>query len=150
MDAPNEKTLFELSDQIVKIEDMVQKVMCYNQINDLSRDYQIERINVGQVFHKCLKTEYAYIHHKHIQLECEGLDFEVNSDEKWLGFIFKQILDNAIKYSYKNGRIKVYGKNEMNHQVVIIEDFGVGIKGEDKLLSSILDASILLYFIQIN
>lgn len=39
LDAFNEKTLFELSDQIVKIEDMVQKVMCYNQINDLSRDY---------------------------------------------------------------------------------------------------------------
>lgn len=132
LDEPDEKVLFELSDQIVRIEDMVQKTICYNQINDLSRDCQIGLVNLGQVLNKCLRMEYANIHHKHIQLEMENLDFEVNSDEKWLYFMIKQVLDNAIKYSSENGRIKVYGKNEMNHQELVIEDFGVGIKMEDK------------------
>lgn len=71
---------------------MVQKTICYNQINDLSKDCQIEHVNLQQIFYKCLKTEYASINHKHIQLEIEGLDFEVNSDEKWLYFLIKQIL----------------------------------------------------------
>lgn len=131
LDEPNEQMLFELSDQILKIEDMVQKTICYNQINDLSRDSQIERINLKTVFNKCLRTEYASIHHKHIGLEIQGIDFEVDSDEKWLYFIIKQILDNAVKYSHNNGIIKVYGKNEMSDQRLIIEDFGIGIKPED-------------------
>jgi len=46
-----------------------------------------------------MQREYANIHNKQIKLEMGQLDLMVYSDEKWLGFIIKQILDNAVKYS---------------------------------------------------
>lgn len=131
LDNPTEKVLYYISDEIVKIEDMVQKTICYSQLNDFSRDCQISNVNLQRILNKCLKNEYSNISNKFLNLDIKNLDFEVNSDEKWLYFIVKQILDNAIKYSYEKGVIHIYGENNFHDQKLIIEDAGIGICEQD-------------------
>lgn len=131
LDDPKEETLYALLDEIQKIEDMVQKTICYSQLNDFSKDCQISDVNLRKVVNKCIQSEYSNIQNKNIQLKIENLDFTVNSDGKWLGFIVKQILDNAVKYSKTNGVISIYGINEHYNQRLVITDYGVGIRAED-------------------
>lgn len=131
LDDPKEETLYALLDEIQRIEDMVQKTICYSQLNDFSKDCQISDVSLQSVVHKCIQSEYSNIQNKEIHIKMENLDFMVNSDEKWLGFIVKQILDNAVKYSKAHGEIHIYGINEHYDQRLVIRDFGVGIRAED-------------------
>ncbi|URZ03510.1 sensor histidine kinase [Clostridium felsineum] len=131
LDNPTEKVLYNISDEIIKIEDMIQKTICYSQLNDFSKDCQISNVNLQGIVNKCLKTEYSNINNKYINLDIKNLDFEVNSDEKWLCFIVKQVLDNAVKYSYENGVIHIYGENNFRNQKLFVEDTGIGIEEED-------------------
>lgn len=131
LDNPKEETLYALSDEIQRIEDMVQKTICYSQLNDFSKDCQISDVSLKSVVNKCVRSEYSNIQNKDIHVKMENLDFTVNSDEKWLGFIVKQILDNAVKYSREHGEIYIYGINEHYDQRLVIKDFGVGIRAED-------------------
>ncbi|MCB2308350.1 sensor histidine kinase [Clostridium estertheticum] len=131
LDNPTEKVLYIISDEIIKIEDMVQKTICYSQLNDFSRDCQISNVNLQKVVNKCLQNEYSNINNKYLELDIRTLDFEVNSDEKWLYFIIKQILDNAVKYSKEKGIIQIYGINDLHNQKLFIEDSGIGIREED-------------------
>lgn len=131
IDSPTEKTLYDISDQVLKIEDMVLKTICYSQLNDFSKDCRVSNVSVKKIINKCMKSEYANITNKHLNIKMHKLDFEVNSDEKWLSFIVKQILDNAVKYSKENGEIYIEGINEINNQKIIIKDFGIGICTED-------------------
>ncbi len=131
LDTPTEKALYSVSDEIIKIEDMVQKTICYSQLNDFSRDCQISSVNLHKIVNKCLQNEYSNINNKYLDLDIRTLDFEVNSDEKWLYFIVKQILDNAVKYSNENGLIRIYGVNDLHNQKLFIEDSGIGIREED-------------------
>ena len=131
LDNPTEKVLYNISDEIIKIEDMVQKTICYSQLNDFSRDCQVSSVNLQKIVNKCLQNEYSNINNKYLKLDVKNLNFEVNTDEKWLYFILKQILDNAVKYSNENGLIRIYGVNDLYNKKLFIEDSGIGIREED-------------------
>lgn len=131
LDDPKEENLYSLLDEIQRIEDMVQKTICYSQLNDFSKDCQISDVSVKSVVNKCIQSEYSNIRNKDIHIKMENLDFAVNSDEKWLGFIVKQILDNAVKYSKTHGEVHIHGINKRYDQRLVIKDFGVGIRAED-------------------
>jgi signal transduction histidine kinase len=44
------------------------------------------------------------------------------------------VLDNAIKYSHKNKEVRIYGELSGNRVRLAIEDFGQGIKNEERRL----------------
>ncbi|NMM61776.1 HAMP domain-containing histidine kinase [Clostridium sp. P21] len=127
----NEKILYGIEMEIEKVEDYIQKVLFYSRINDFSKDYRIDTIKIQHVVKESIKSEASWFINKNIKLEVGNLDIEVNSDYKWLQFIIKQVLDNAIKYTAKGGIIKIYAKVEQKEKILYIEDNGIGIKKED-------------------
>lgn len=131
LNAPTEKTLYNILDEIEKIEDMVQKTLCYSHLNDFSKDCRISRVNVQKVVNACIQSEYSNITNKGIRLDIKNINFEVNSDAKWLQFIIKQLIDNAVKYSRFKGTIRIVSTFDATGYTLIIRDFGVGIKKED-------------------
>lgn len=131
LNAPTEKVLYRILDEIEKIEDMVQKTLCYSQLNDFSKDCRISCVNVQKVVNTCIQSEYSNIANKGIKLNIGDIDFEVNSDAKWLQFIIKQLIDNAIKYSKFKGTVQIESISNATGHILRIRDFGVGIKQED-------------------
>ena len=55
------------------------------------------------------------------------------SDEKWIGFIIGQIIDNSIKYAkeYESLRINIYTSVLEKSVSLIIEDNGIGMKSSE-------------------
>jgi signal transduction histidine kinase len=131
LDDPSEKTLYSIEDELDKIEDFVQMSLFYSRTNDFAQDYIISSISLEKVIQGCIKREYSGIMNKKLQLSMENLDLIVETDEKWLGFIIKQILDNAVKYSQPDGKIKIYTEQKEKETILYIVDEGVGIKKED-------------------
>lgn len=131
LDDPSEKTLYSIEDEIDKIEDFVQISLFYSRANDFSKDYIINSVSLEKIVNDCIKREYSGIMNKKIHLNMEKLDLSIDTDEKWLGFIIKQILDNAVKYSLPDNNIKIYTEQKEKENILYIEDEGVGIKKED-------------------
>lgn len=131
LNAPSEEVLYSLEDEIDKIEDFVQMTLFYSRADDFAKDYLICSTSLDKVVRECLKREYASITNKRLNLQLEQLDFLIDTDEKWLGFIIKQIVDNAVKYSYPAGKITICAEQHEAETVLIIADQGPGIKAED-------------------
>ncbi|MBC3804218.1 sensor histidine kinase [Acetobacterium fimetarium] len=131
LNAPSEEVLYSIEDEIDKIEDFVQMTLFYSRADDFAKDYLISSTSLDKVVRECIKREYASITNKHLNLQLDQLDFQIDTDEKWLGFIIKQIVDNAVKYSYPNGKISIYAEQQEAETVLIIADQGPGIKAED-------------------
>lgn len=131
LNEPSENVLYSIEDEIGKIEDLVQMTLYYSRANDFAKDYAINSVSLDRVVRGCVKREYSNIKNKNLNLDIDNLSLSINSDEKWLGFIIKQVLDNAINYSQPGGKIKIYVDQNENEKILNIEDFGVGIKDKD-------------------
>jgi K+-sensing histidine kinase KdpD len=55
----------------------------------------------------------------------------VSADQRWIKQVFRNILDNAIKYSPAGGLILIRGRARPSDVVVSVSDQGVGISPED-------------------
>ena len=65
---------------------------------------------------------------KNISVECEILsDEKVFADESIVNTILRNLLTNAIKFSYPNGKVIVSSKAKGEFLEISISDFGVGI-----------------------
>lgn len=120
--------LYGIEMEIEKVEDYVEKALFYSRINDFSKDYRIDTVKLEDSIKESIKSEASWFINKDIKLEMKNLDIEIDSDYKWLQFIIKQILDNAIKYTGKSGIIKIYTEVKDKEKILHIKDTGIGIK----------------------
>ena len=58
----------------------------------------------------------------------------VNADPRWIKQVFRNILDNAVKYSSDGGLIVIKGEARPLDVVISIADQGIGISPEDMVL----------------
>lgn len=143
LDNPTEKDLYSIEDEVDKIEEFVQMTLCYVRSMDFEKDFLLQGVNLGSIVRNCISKEYSVISNKHIVLDTSDIDIKIDTDEKWLSFIVKQILDNAIKYSVEHGTVRVYLVQEEKKISLCIEDSGIGIKPED--LNRIFDKNYTGY-----
>ena len=110
-----------------RIEDYLNILLGFVRFNSKTNDYVFKEIRIESVVKEIIREKsYDFISRK-ISLDVGNLGFLTVSDEKWLGFIIGQILNNALKYTPEAGIVKVYFEKNF----LIIEDNGIGIKGAD-------------------
>lgn len=56
---------------------------------------------------------------------------EINADERYVSMILDNLINNSIKYCYKNGTINIELKKKDNNAILNIKDNGVGIEKKD-------------------
>ena len=94
-------------------------------------DNRIEKVHVKDVLIQEIKALRTWCFEKKIAFDLEVDDLTVHSDTKWLGFIIRQILSNAVKYSDIGGVVRITAHMTNEQAVLIIQDEGIGIKSED-------------------
>lgn len=94
-------------------------------------DNRIEKVKVKDVLIQEIKALRSWCFEKQIAIDLEVDDLSVQSDAKWLAFIVRQILSNAVKYSDVGGEIRISAHTVNEQAVLIIQDDGIGIKRED-------------------
>lgn len=117
-----------ISDDLFKIEQYVEMVLCYLRLDSNSSDYIIATYNLDNIIKQALRRFSGSFISKRLKLTYEKAQFVVLTDEKWLLFVIEQILSNAVKYTPSGGEIKVFSPNE---GIICIKDNGIGIAPED-------------------
>ncbi|MED4224046.1 sensor histidine kinase [Neobacillus cucumis] len=96
----------------------------------MENDLYIEETDLKALLFKEIKTLQTWCMQKGIGFEVELEATFVLTDAKWLGFIIRQLLTNAVKYSEESDII-IKSFLEDKRTKLMIQDFGRGIDSKD-------------------
>lgn len=88
------------------------------------------RINITEQIRRVIAMLVLRWERKEILFNFECDEHYIIGNEEFLEYLWSNILDNAIKYSFMGGRIDINIEERENDVVVIISDFGKGIAEE--------------------
>ncbi|EMF0098810.1 sensor histidine kinase [Enterococcus hirae] len=126
-----------LENELAKIDEYVEQVLYYARLDSFSRDYLIQEYELKSIIQPVIRSQANYFIQKNLRYEIIGEDQRVLTDAKWVAFIFKQILSNAIKYTPDHREIIISIEKNQQGISLAIKDSGIGIPKED--LSRIFD-----------
>ena len=119
--------------QLHRIEDYIDNVLYYARSENAEKDYIIKNVVLKRAF-----TETAIKHREALQqlgvsLRTEGLDKEVMTDSKWLGYILGQLMSNSMKYidTSREPEIFVFAEEDAKGTRLHFRDNGIGIPEKD-------------------
>lgn len=127
----------EMKNQLFEIEQYVDMMLQYIRLESLNSDLVLQEYSLLQIVKQSVKYFSRVFISRNISLKLDdNLNVKVVTDEKWISFVLKQILSNALKYT-KKGTISIYLKEpnkkykDQSFFILVIEDTGVGICSED-------------------
>lgn len=97
----------------------------------IEQDNRMEKVLLKAVLVQEIKALRSWCFDKQIAVEMNNVELDIITDRKWLGFIVRQVLSNAVKYSNVGGEVQLYATIESDQVVLGIQDNGIGIKKED-------------------
>lgn len=119
----------ELQEQLFRVEQYVDMVLQYLRTESMNADLLLKRVQLDDIIKHSVKHYAKTFIRKKIRLNYTAVNHEVLTDEKWLSFVLKQVLSNALKYT-NSGEISIYMDADLP-ETLVIEDTGVGIEQED-------------------
>ncbi|MDQ0154857.1 sensor histidine kinase [Robertmurraya andreesenii] len=126
----DEKLKEEISYEWLRIHHLLDQQLHQRRIPFIENDLFIEETNVKEILVQEIKSLQSWCMQKGIGFDLELQVTQVLSDAKWLAFILRQILTNAVKYSSSSDILfKSYVRN--GRIVLEIKDFGRGIAIQD-------------------
>jgi signal transduction histidine kinase len=127
-----EKKYYLLENEITKIDEYVEQVLYYARLDSFSRDYLIQEYSLKEIVQSVIRTQGNYFIQKNLQFSIDGNDQTVLTDAKWVAFIFRQLVSNAIKYTPRDGKITVTISKTKEGVWLLLKDTGIGIPQEDQ------------------
>lgn len=101
-------------------------------LSSIEKDNRMEEVEVHQVIVNEIRDLQSWCLEKGIGFDLERLNLRVITDKKWLAFIIRQILTNAVKYSEPASEIAVYSEMDSEgHAILHVKDTGIGIQPAD-------------------
>lgn len=116
----------EVQQQLTRLQNYLDTLLTYLKFSQNKDDFRFERLSVRDITIENVKKYRIPCLLKQLSIEVEG-DWLLASDRKWLSFAISQILDNAIKYSKEQDKIRI----EITDGRISISDNGIGILEED-------------------
>ena len=110
---------------------LVDQQLHQTRLQTIEQDNRMQQVPLRTVIVQEIRDLQSWCIEKGIGFEIEELEQTVITDQKWLGFILRQILTNAVKYSHPNEEIRIFTSQQNSHLLLHIEDGGIGISSED-------------------
>lgn len=117
----------ELSEDLQRIEQYVEMVLCYLRLGSETNDFLIKKHDLDGIIRQAVRKFSSQFIRRKIKLVYEPVEVTVLTDEKWLLFVLEQVLSNALKYT-KAGEIEITLEEP---KTLCIRDTGIGIASED-------------------
>lgn len=112
---------------------LIDQQLYISRLANLDSDLLPEKQVVQDLIREEVRELSTWCMEKNISIDLTGHTAStVYTDKKWCGFVIRQLLTNAIKYSPKNGKIFIrIGLHENEFVIVTIKDEGPGIQTHD-------------------
>lgn len=112
---------------------LLENLLDWSQVQTGMMEYSPKRISLNTLIQENIELNQNAALNKNIILLFESIDFiEVEADKNMIDTIIRNLLTNAIKFTNKNGEIKVNLHRGPKNAVVSITDSGIGIPKDIK------------------
>ncbi len=118
-------------EEVDKMQEFSNYLLALSRYQNTNLNLKFEKLNLSPIIDSAVKKLLPLSKEKNINIVKEVKNIEVEGNQVSLSELFTILIDNAIKYSHKNGKIMIRTKTEKNHAVIEVEDFGMGIKATD-------------------
>ncbi|MGF2941366.1 two-component system sensor histidine kinase SapS [Enterococcus xiangfangensis] len=129
-DIPDDK-FFLLQNELQQIDEYVEQILYYSRSDEFVNDYLIQEYSLKKIIQPIIRSQANYFIQKNLQLTLAEEDANVLTDAKWIEFIFRQLLSNAIKYTPDHGKITIEITTKSGGVELRLKDSGIGIPPED-------------------
>lgn len=120
----------QLTYEWLRIHLLLDQQLHQKRIPSIENDLYIENVALEPIIFKEIKALQSWCMQKGIGFEVELETAEVLSDAKWLAFIIRQLLTNAVKYS-DSSDIIIQSYRQNDQTMIKVKDFGRGIDPKD-------------------
>ncbi|MEK5272398.1 sensor histidine kinase [Aeribacillus sp. FSL K6-8394] len=120
----------QLTYEWLRIHLLLDQQLHQKRIPSIENDLYIENVALEPIIFKEIKALQSWCMQKGIGFEVELETAEVLSDAKWLAFIIRQLLTNAVKYS-DSSDIIIQSYRQNDQTMIEVKDFGRGIDPKD-------------------
>lgn len=117
----------ELSENLQKIEQYAEMVLCFLRLDSNSSDLVIKEYDLDSIVKQAVRKFSSQFIRRQLKLVYKPLEKTVLTDEKWLLFVIEQIISNAVKYT-PSGEVEIHCEEPLT---LCIRDTGIGIAPED-------------------
>ena len=116
----------ELCEELTRIEQYTQMVLCYIRLESPQTDLVIRPCSIDGMIKRAVRRFSSQFIRKRLTLTYEPTDAQTLTDEKWFVFVLEQLLSNAVKYT-REGGVTITA----DERTLCISDTGIGIAPED-------------------
>ncbi len=122
----------KISLEIIKIQYFVEQTLFYARSEKVEKDYLIREILLNKIIHNTISVNKEHLLYYNITVNVEENYETVYTDPKWLEFILKQILMNAVQYKKNQDANVIFRTFIVQNGIQLhITDNGIGIREED-------------------
>ncbi|MDQ0090995.1 OmpR family two-component system bacitracin resistance sensor histidine kinase BceS [Paenibacillus anaericanus] len=132
----NETMKTQLTYEWLRIHHLLDQQLHQRRIPFIENDLFMERIDLEDIIFNEIKTLQSWCIQKGVGFDIQLESPEVLSDRKWLAFIIRQLLTNAVKYS-ESSDIIINSYPHADQVILEVKDHGRGIDPKD--ISRIFD-----------
>jgi len=114
---------------------LVNDLLTLSHSEDASVTYNFKKLNILHIIEQIMFEFFGETNKKGIELiflPPEGSSFPANCDEEMLRVVVQNLIENAIKYSDKGGKIFVSLRQKDGNNIIAVHDLGIGIDDSDK------------------
>ena len=117
-----------LNDSLHAQYQLLTNLLDWSRLNKESFNLNYQSLNVCQVVDEIIKSLVLVSSQKQIELVNQlPEEFGVIADHNMLKLVLRNLITNAIKFSYQKGSVEIYGRSFPGYVEISISDHGVGI-----------------------
>lgn len=111
---------------------LIDQQLYISRLANLDSDLLPEKQEVQGLIREEVRELSTWCMEKNISIALSGdTASTVYTDKKWCGFVMRQLLTNAIKYSPTDGTVFIHTEHESEYVIITIKDEGPGIQAHD-------------------
>jgi two-component system phosphate regulon sensor histidine kinase PhoR len=130
----NRHFLAQIEDQSERLNDLIMDMLRLARIESGQQGFDITSVPLADVVEISIQSHMAGATERHVRIQCdpELPEINVRADEEGLQQILDNLIDNAVKYSLRDGNVTIAWITSGEDAVISIKDEGIGIRPEDQ------------------
>ncbi|MDN4604137.1 sensor histidine kinase [Paenibacillus sp. F6_3S_P_1C] len=127
---PDDKLQGQMTYEWLRIHQLLDQQLHQKRIPFMHNDLFVEETELEPILNGEIRALKSWCISKGIGFDMSLYVTKVLTDSKWLGFILRQLLSNAVKYSHSSD-IVIESREQEGHLILTIQDYGRGIEAHD-------------------